>query len=51
MEQKLKFDEYSLADDEAREILEYESFRRAFRLGAQLMAELLQEGEVVFPGR
>ena len=44
MEQKVKFDEYGLADNRAREILNLESFCQAFHLGAQLTAELLQGG-------
>ena len=48
MEQKVKFDEYGLADNRAREILNLESFCQAFHLGAQLTAELLQSKEEAF---
>ena len=44
MEQKVKFDEYGLADNRDREIMNFESFFQAFHLGAQLTAELLQGG-------
>lgn len=46
-EQRDWFDEFCIADEKTREIINFERFCEGFHFGAQLMAELVQNKEAL----